>query len=144
MGMNEKAADTYPDVQLAEKAVPVLGRALEAVAREEPVGGKGKPDICRLGNVERGQGQLERRVSLVMGQPCGCTDLVLSRLQADIVAELEHASKGIMENRHALFAQGKVEDHHAELCPRRSKKKFQVFAGGASRLLPGLSLNPSY
>lgn len=43
--------------------------------------------------------------------------LVLFCLQANIVAELEHASKCIMEHCHALFAQSKVEDHHVGLTP---------------------------
>lgn len=52
---------SYADVQLAEEAVAVLGRALKVVAREELVDGEREADICRLGQVEGSESQLWRR-----------------------------------------------------------------------------------
>jgi len=42
------------------------------------------------------------------------THLVSSGLQADVVTELEQAGKGIMEHCGPLFAEGEVQDDHAD------------------------------
>ncbi len=55
---NEQVEETNSDIQLAEKAVPVLGSALKAVPREKPVGGKGEAYVGGFGDVEGCQGQL--------------------------------------------------------------------------------------
>jgi len=40
------------------------------------------------------------------------TDLVLSRLEADIIAKLEHAGERIVQHGNALLAQGEIQHHH--------------------------------
>jgi hypothetical protein len=42
------------------------------------------------------------------------THLVSSGLQADVVTELEQAGEGIMEYCDPFFAQGEVQDDHAD------------------------------
>lgn len=107
VGMWEKS---YPDVQLAEKAVSMLGSSLKAVSRKEPIGGERETDICRFGDVEGCKRQLRAesvyylRESSRFPERRGSAYLVLSRLQRNIVAKLEHAGKGIVEHSNTFFA----------------------------------------
>jgi hypothetical protein len=49
-------------------------------------------------------------------------DLVFPGFQADIVAELEHASESIVEHSNPLFAQGEVQNHHAEMYDKHEQE----------------------
>jgi hypothetical protein len=114
--MSKGGGLTDSDVELAEELIAVLRVTLKVIAREEAVGREGKAYVRRLGDVERGQDQLgEACISGLCMQRClmGSSRpyLVFLSLQANVIAELEHAGEGIVENSDAFFAQREAQNH---------------------------------
>ena len=58
------------------------------------------------------------------------TDLVLSRLEADIIAKLEHAGERIVQHGNALLAQGEIQHHHLGRYAASKRAMCQLVLGG--------------